>query len=298
MDSLMFTGLFVDAFIFTPYVEQTKSEMVWNIANGAGANASPNILSELTFKNVKSLGYGLKIAHLNALSENIAFYVEAEYADSSVKSGTVQDSDYLGDNRTGEFSRSIADVNDDSLNSWGLAAGIKTRWFGARGHYLTFLIGHERQAVDYTMTDGVQIIPEAYSGQSLTGFNSTYNSEFESWYIKIGTEHVFKWGTIGLSYEHHDLDFYSEADWNLRADFAHPKSFTHEGEGSGKGITIAYTYPLNLQWDVFLTYTKRKNIINDGYDQVFFSDGFSVINSLNTVEYTEEQFQFGFRYIF
>ena len=62
----MFTGLFIDAFIVTPYVEQTKSELVWNIANGAGANASPNVLSELSFKDVKSIGYGLKLAHLNA----------------------------------------------------------------------------------------------------------------------------------------------------------------------------------------------------------------------------------------
>ncbi|BFM18716.1 hypothetical protein R50073_48990 (plasmid) [Maricurvus nonylphenolicus] len=294
----MFTGLFIDAFIVTPYVEQTKSELVWNIANGAGANASPNVLSELSFKDVKSIGYGLKLAHLNAISENFAFYIEGEYADSSIRSGTVQDSDYSQDNRAGEFSRSISEVEDDSLSGWSLAAGVKTRWFGARGHYLTTLIGHQRQNVDYTMTDGVQVIPESLAGQPLTGLNSTYNSEFESWYIKVGTEHVFKWGTIGLSYEHHDLDFYAEADWNLRTDFAHPKSFVHEGEGTGKAITIAYTYPINLQWDVYLTYTKRENTVEDGYDQTFFANGNSAIIRLNEVEYEAEQFQLGFRYIF
>lgn len=294
----MFTGLFIDSFILSPYIEQSKAELVWDIAAGPSSYFTPNVLSELSYKDIKSRGLGIRLAHLNRFSDNWAFYIEANYSDTSIKSGKSQDSDYLANNRQEEFSRSYADIKDDGNRQQALAIGLKTRWFGAKGHYVTMLLGHQQHDVDLTVTNGVQAIPEEMSGTELTGLNATYNSEFESWYAGLATEHVFSWGTIGLRYEHHDLDFESEADWNLRDDLAHPKSFVHSGDGDGKSLTLGYSYQINLNWDLYLNYTRLEYTIRNGYDQTFFADGASYVTSLNQLKYESDQFQLGFRYIF
>ncbi len=294
----MFTGLFIDAFVLSPYIELSKSELVWSIAAGPSAAYTPNILSELTYSELKSEGFGLQFSYLKKLNDNWAFYIEGDYSDSSITSGESQDSDYQSDNRGDEFSRSYAEIKDDLIKKEMFSVGIKTRWFDKQGHYLTFLFGHQQHNVDITVTNGVQAIPVEMNGTPLVGLNSTYDSEFSSWYYGLSTEHVFKWGTIGLRYEIHDIDFIAQADWNLRPDFQHPKSFEHTGKGDGNTLVLGYTYTFNLSWDAYFNVIHREYEINDGYDQTFFSDGGSYITTLNKLEYKIESYQLGFRYIF
>ncbi|MCG7952648.1 MAG: hypothetical protein N0E56_15730 [Candidatus Thiodiazotropha endolucinida] len=293
----MFTGLFLDSFTITPYLEQSKSEVVWSIPAGPSSFYSPNILSELTYKDVKARGLGLNLAYLNKVSDHWALYLEGDYSDTSIKSGSSQDSDYLGDNRTEEFSRSYADVDDDSSVRTSFTIGMKTRWFDSKGHYFTFLFGHQKHQLNMTTSNGVQYIPEESRGSPMTGLNSTFNSEFSSWYSGVATEHVFKWGTIGIRYERHDVEYDSEADWNLREDLAHPTSFIQSGEGKGTLLTLGYSYQVNLNWDLFFNYTRRDYDIKEGYDQTFASDGSSYVTTLNGLQYDSEQYQIGFRYI-
>lgn len=294
----MFTGLFINAFIISPYVDLNNSEMDWNIAGGASPISTPNILSELQFEDIESIGYGINLAHLHKLNENLALYLEIDYSDSSIDSGNVQDSDYFGNNRTNEFSRSTADVDDDSVNRLSIGAGLKTRWFNTKGHYFTGFVGFQQHDMNYTMTNGVQHIPEEFSREPIEGLNSTYDSEYESWFIRLGTEHVFSWGTIGFSFEHHDLQFSADADWSLRDDFAHPKSFAHKGNGYGNVYTFAYTYPIKSNCDIYVNFTRREYSISNGYDQTFFSDGNSTVVRLNEVNFESDQTHIGFRYIF
>jgi hypothetical protein len=221
----MFFGLFIDTMVINTQLEMSDSELVWDIASSASAATTPNVLSELSFRDIRSLGYVINLGYMNRFDNNIAFVLEAEYADSRIQSGRAQDSDYASDNRTDEFSRSFSDIESDSINYFSLATGIKTRWLNTKGHYLSFLIGYKKHNVDITMTNGVVEIPEADAGSLIPGLNSTYNSEFRSIFAGLSTEHVFSWGTIGFRYDLYYTDLKAEADWNLRTDFAHPVSF-------------------------------------------------------------------------
>ncbi|MBX2807171.1 MAG: hypothetical protein KTR20_00935 [Cellvibrionaceae bacterium] len=294
----MFTGLFLDAFVFSPFIDRTDSEMVWSIAAGPSENDTPNILSELSYRDISSSGTGLVFAHLNTVNDNWAFYIEGNYRNNNIDSGFSQDSDYFSDNRQDEFSRSYADISGDTIAEKNFAIGMKTRWFGQEGHYVTFLLGHRDHTIDLRVTNGVQIIPDSLNGTPLTGLNTTYNAEFISKYAGIATEHVFTWGTIGLRYEYHDLTFSAEADWNLRTDFAHPVSFTHEGNGKGSAMTLAYSYPIRENWDVYFNYTLNENLIENGYDTVYFYDGSATSTRLNEVDYSARTMDLGFRYLF
>ena len=294
----MFLGLFIDTMVINTQLEISDSELVWDIASSASTTTPPNILSELSFRDIRSLGYVINLGYMNRFDNNIAFVLEAEYADSRIQSGRAQDSDYASDNRTDEFSRSFSDIESDSINYFSLATGIKTRWLNTKGHYLSFLIGYKKHNVDITMTNGVVQIPEADAGSLIPGLNSTYNSEFRSIFAGLSTEHVFSWGTIGFRYDLYYTDLKAEADWNLRTDFAHPVSFEQVGDGKGYAATLGYTYNHNRNWDYSIDYVVTKYHIQDGYDQTYFSDTTSFIVKLNNSEYKQEAIRIGVSYNF
>ena len=294
----MFFGLFIDTMVINTQLEMSDSELVWDIASSASATTTPNVLSELSFRDIRSLGYVINLGYMNRFDNNIAFVLEAEYADSRIRSGRAQDSDYASDNRTDEFSRSFSDIESDSINYFSLATGIKTRWLNTKGHYLSFLIGYKKHNVDITMTNGVVEIPEADAGSLIPGLNSTYNSEFRSIFAGLSTEHVFSWGTIGFRYDLYYTDLKAEADWNLRTDFAHPVSFEQVGDGKGYAATLGYTYNHNRNWDYSIDYVVTKYHIQDGYDQTYFSDTTSFIVKLNNSEYKQEAIRIGVSYNF
>ena len=294
----MFFGLFIDTMVINTQLEMSDSELVWDIASSASATTTPNVLSELSFRDIRSLGYVINLGYMNRFDNNIAFVLEAEYADSRIRSGRAQDSDYASDNRTDEFSRSFSDIESDSINYFSLATGIKTRWLNTKGHYLSFLIGYKKHNVDITMTNGVVEIPEADAGSLIPGLNSTYNSEFRSIFAGLSTEHVFSWGTIGFRYDLYYTDLKAEADWNLRTDFAHPVSFEQIGDGKGYAATLGYTYNHNRNWDYSIDYVVTKYHIQDGYDQTYFSDTTSFIVKLNNSEYKQEAIRIGVSYNF
>lgn len=294
----MFFGLFIDTMVINTQLEMSDSELVWDIASSASATTTPNVLSELSFRDIRSLGYVINLGYMNRFDNNIAFVLEAEYADSRIQSGRAQDSDYASDNRTDEFSRSFSDIESDSINYFSLATGIKTRWLNTKGHYLSFLIGYKKHNVDITMTNGVVEIPEADAGSLIPGLNSTYNSEFRSIFAGLSTEHVFSWGTIGFRYDLYYTDLKAEADWNLRTDFAHPVSFEQVGDGKGYAATLGYTYNHNRNWDYSIDYVVTKYHIQDGYDQTYFSDTTSFIVKLNNSEYKQEAIRIGVSYNF
>ena len=294
----MFLGLFIDTMVINTQLEISDSELVWDIASSASATTTPNVLSELSFRDIRSLGYVINLGYMNRFDNNIAFVLEAEYADSRIQSGRTQDSDYASDNRTDEFSRSFSDIESDSINYFSLATGIKTRWLNTKGHYLSFLIGYKKHNVDITMTNGVVEIPEADEGSLIPGLNSTYNSEFRSIFAGLSTEHVFSWGTVGFRYDLYYTYLKAEADWNLRTDFAHPVSFEQVGDGKGYAATLGYTYNHNRNWDYSIDYVVTKYHIQDGYDQTYFSDTTSFIVKLNNSEYKQEAIRIGVSYNF
>lgn len=294
----MFDGLYTDALAVSPYLDHTKTDMVWSIGAGPSTNYSPNVLSELSFDQLKSRGWGLNIAYLNKLNNKWAFNLEGDYFRSSIKKGDIQDSDYEGDDRTEEFSRSYSDASGDALERKQTALGFKYRWFDTKGHYLGLMIGRHDFDFDVNMTNGVQIVPLESNGLTLAGLDSTYDSRFLSTFAAVTTEHVFNWGTVGFRYEKHDVEFDAKANWNLRSEFAHPVSFAHTGEGDGETLTLGYTYTVTKAWDVYVNWSRRQIEISDGYDHTFFVDGSSIVLRLNNVDYDSESMQGGVRYIF
>ena len=260
-----------------------------------------NLLSELTWQDLKSLQleFGLE----RRFRSN--FKLKGELAYGLILDGKNQDSDYWGDNRTFEFSRS--NNSADGGDTWDFSVGFGYEFLFASGRFgLVPLFGLSYHGQDLTMTNGVQTVA-AYGFENLVslgpfpGLNSTYNTD---WYgpwtgldFKIRTlkkdkkqlGHEF---LLGIEY-HFYAEYYARANWNLRSDFAHPLSFEHEADGSGVILKGGYKYFLNVRWSLDFNGKYQKWETDPGTDRVFFSDGTMSETPLNEVNWESYALTFG-----
>ncbi len=256
-------------------------DLNWNIAGDLSGTATPNVLSELTWRTVRSvqLSGGLQLTGSNGLH----FRTTADYG--WIRSGDNQDSDYLGNDRTLEFSRTNNDTSGDNVWDLSLALGYRFRYGQDRtATYFTPLIGYSRHAQNLRITDGNQTIPAT---GSIPGLDSTYQSRWEGRWI--GVEFLTDTPNEVNAYfrlEHHWADYSADANWNLRADLQHPRSFGQDANGTGNVLSVGFlTVPKPNHWSVRVGLDYQRWTTDPGVNTVYFSDGTIGVTRLNDVEW-------------
>ena len=279
-------------FDFTLGAGYRVDDLDWNIAGNINGN-NPNVLSELTWDDVES--YQIKFQGSIVWPNVIAFKGYANYG--SIFDGDNQDSDYLGDNRTFEFSRSNNSTDDDDVLDASLAVGYPFRFGQTVLGTLTPLIGYSYHEQNLNITDGNQTIPNL---GPFPGLDSSYDTE---WYGPwIGFDLRFKAHEIMtfahrfepyFTYEYHWADYSADANWNLRDDFAHPKSFEHDADGNGWKIGTGFNLWFHRNWALNFNYDYQDWSTDSGTDKVFFSDGSIAVTKLNEVNWTSYALSLG-----
>ena len=177
----------------------------WNIA-GNTSGTSPNVLSELQWENLDTfqLKGGVRMHILRSI------YVRGSIGGGWIYAGDVQDSDYLGDNRTLEFSRSNNSADSGTLWDASLGIGLsRTVNFPGWRLEVAPLVGYSRHRQNLTITDGFQTIP---SSGPFAGLDSTYKATWKGpWF---GTDVFFDIDdlTLNATFEYHVADYDAEAD--------------------------------------------------------------------------------------
>jgi hypothetical protein len=258
-------------------------DLDWNIA-GNLTGTSPNIVSELTWRDLES--YQLKLGGKGTI--NRVFYLRGSAAFGWVLSGEVQDSDYNGDNRTQEFSRSISSADDSTLLDATLAIGYPFKLASDRFRLIP-LAGFSYSEQNLTMKDGGQVIsqpPQTQPIGPIAGLDSSFDTK---WYgLWVGIDMSFKASnkiTLFAGFEYHWADYEAEANWNLRTDLAHPKSFEHEADGTGVLITAGGDYRFAEPWSLGLEINYQDWSTDAGIDRQFNSDGTIAVTRLNEVNW-------------
>jgi len=277
---------------FTLSAGYRVDDLDWNIAGNINGN-SPNVLSELTWDDVES--YQVKLQGNIVWPNIIALRGYANYG--WIFDGDNQDSDYLGNNRTLEFSRSNNSTDDDNVWDASIAIGYPFRFGQTVLGTLTPLLGYSYHEQNLNITDGDQTIPNL---GPFPGLDSSYDTE---WYGPwIGFDLRFKALEITtfahrfetyFTYEYHWADYYAEANWNLRDDFAHPKSFEHDADGTGWKIGAGFNLWLHRNWALNFNYDYQDWSTDGGTDKVFFSDGRTEVTRLNEVNWTSYALSLG-----
>lgn len=259
----------------------------WNIAANASGTATPNILSDLTWTDLRIRQIGANWKH--TLADGLQVRVAADYG--WIRDGRNQDSDYLGNNRTLEFSRSNNDTSGDDV--WDLAVAAGRRYALEGTGILTPFIGLSHHAQNLRLTNGNQTIPAT---GPFAGLDSTYRAHWTGPFI--GAELQTDGADVAHAFfrvEYHWARFRAAANWNLRSDFQHPRSFEHEADGVGRILAFGVrSRPLLGGLVVRVTLLFQDWDTDPGIDRVFFSDGTVAVTRLNEAEWLSRTILLGF----
>ncbi len=227
----------------------------WTISGGEGG---PNIISDLEWDELEI--FELRVRGETQLGP---VNVEASFAYGEMVSGQNRDSDYVFDNRQGEFSRSTADTEGDTFD---FQIGIGLPFIVSEtGFTLTPLIGYSLFTQNHTDTNGFQELddpgleslldgvpsdlgPEDGFIGPFDGLNSTYDAEWSGPYV--GVSAILPLGErsrlVGR-YQLHLVDYSADLYWNLR-----DLPFENDADGWGHQLSIAYEY--SIREDLHLSF--------------------------------------------
>ncbi len=274
---------------------EPEPQDVWNVSltsgyrvdelkfNIAGLFGTPNVLSELTWTDLEAAELSLAFRW----RPESGFYLRGGIDYGWIQSGDCQDSDYYGDNRTEEFSRSYSD-SDGSLIDADAAIGYRIEIPSSSGFLrlgLAPVYGYSVHMQNLNMTDGIQVVSEDGTGLGpFSGLDSSYDTRWDGSFVgldidlALGARHE-----LTSSFEYHWLAYEAEENWNLRSDFEHPVSFRHEANGRGLIARAGYRFRCFSNAWLGLNLNYRKLETDSGSDKTYFADGTSVIAPLNEV---------------
>lgn len=273
----------------------------WNIASDTTGTATPNILSELTWQDIHVSELTAHVRHVQPVSKSVfrgGILIDIEGSVGVTVVGENQDSDYNGDNRTQEFSRSNNDA--DSGESYGVSGSVGYRFdlVPRKSRRIAFGIapfaGYSWDRQQYVMTNGFQTIP-AFG--AFDGLNSEYTPEWQGPFAGLELDVRSGKQFFRVRGEYHELDYYAEAIWNLRDEFRQDPSYTHEGSGDGYKVSAAYSYALDSRYALTVDAMYRQRGIEDGLDRTFFTDGTVTETLLNEVNDESQALHFGLSYL-
>ena len=275
-----------------------RDDLNWNIAGDINGN-NPNIISELTWKDLES--WQLKLQGRLIWPNLVALKGALTYG--WLFDGRNQDSDYSGNNRTGEFSRSNNTTANEYVWDASLAVGYPIRFGRAVIGTLTPLAGYSQHEQHLKITDGYQTIatpgitpPEG----PIEGLDSTYKTRWRGPWLGIDLQfraaeiHTFAHRLeTYLTYEYHWADFEAVANWNLNSDFAHPKSFRHDTTGSGFVFGAGINCMLDQHWALNLGFDYQDWSTHNGTIKFYLADGATHKQQLNAVNWTSYALMMG-----
>jgi len=273
-----------------------QDNLDWNIAgNLQGEN--PNILSELTWEDL--LIHEMRLAIRTTL--NRPFFLKGSIHYGVIVDGDNQDSDYAADDREMEFSRSNNSADKGSTLDGLFGAGYNFRLFSGRFNVIP-LVGYSIHQQHLSMTDGYQTI--TWEGGpplgSFDGLDSTYDTQWRGPWVGLDLVlNIKKFAkylpplSFFASQEYHWADYYAQADWNLRDDFMHPKSFEHEADGTGSLFCLGVRAYINDRWSLTFGYEEEVWSAEDGIDRVFLADATIISTRLNEVNWQSAVYQVG-----
>ncbi len=263
----------------------------WSIAGNNRFGNYVNVLSELTWDDIEI--YQIKFKNRTILYE--FFYLRGSIDYGWIFDGENQDSDFDGDDRTFEWSRSNNSANEGNVLDASIGIGLHFT-FVSGNLSIAPLIGFSYHQQDLTISDGNQTIPPIGSFADL---DSTYDAKWDGPWVGLDfTYRLNKKNAVFAEVEYHWADYTAEADWNLRSDFAHPKSFEHDTEGNGIIVSTGWKISFSKSWYMNLNFDYQNWSTDAGIDRTFFDSGLILETPLNEVNWESYAIMLGVGYHF
>ncbi|MES2663919.1 MAG: hypothetical protein V4629_11530 [Pseudomonadota bacterium] len=261
-----------------------EGDFKWSIGNDA---AGPNVLSELTYDNLDITLQGIEIGFQpkNAFGKSSRWSGEVTILKGVINDGLAQDSDYDGDNKTGEFSRSISSIEDSDLNVNHFTIGWVAR--RSKNYEAKFIAGYGNLSQTLRKTDSIQVLSiddRSPTEGPISGLDSLYETDWKGPSLGLSQSLIKNNHRFQLNVEIQSVTYEATADWNLRQDFAHPVSFTHDAEGVGTTLSFNYQWTFYQGWNFLAQLDKQKLRATNGLSTFYFADGTTGFSGFNEAE--------------
>lgn len=247
------------------YTGYQQDKFNWSIAgNAAGTN--PNIYSELKWQ-LKSQQIG------GALQYNFwkNFVLQGGYDMAYIQSGSVNDSDYSGDNRTGNIYNETFGADKGSFRD--LSAHIGYR-FKLEKHWLMPFAGYGFNYQTLYLSGVANTLSQDLS--------STYKT---TWKGLVGgvtaSLNLLTKFSIDPTLKYNQLTYNSRANWNLIQAFEHPVSFRQTADGYALQAQLKLNYHIIDCWTVHLTGNYSHWETGNGTDRLYQIDGEQPVTQFN-----------------
>lgn len=264
-------------------IGQRVDSLDWNIAG-----SSVNVLSELRWSSLRSTSLQAGGRYAEG-----GWVILADGGFARVDAGSNRDSDYNGNNRTLEFSRSenaggglMYDYN------FGFGKAVWSAEDAAWPHEFRVLAGYSQHWQDLSIFNGRQIIPAAVSGP-IPGLQNSYRAAWQGPWLGGEFEAAYAVYSVRAGLKYHLVDYSAVADWNLRTDLQHPKSFRHAAAGSGLDFDLALSRKLSRALLLNVSWNIREWRAQNGIDETFYADGSRGDLPLNAVNWYSSKLAVG-----
>jgi Protochlamydia outer membrane protein len=238
--------------------KQQQQNFNWSIAGNQNGE-SPNVLSELKWKDVSGTAYSA------SLQWNFwhRFAVMGSYNRVDVHSGSVNDMDYGADNRTQPVYTGNFSDNKGYTTSWLAGAGYVI--FNNKLFSLIPYAGYSNSVQNLYIVD--------LSGQFPT-LNSSYFTSWKGPFVKV-TSSIKIWRALKFAGDitYIQANYNAHGDWNLIQEFQHPISYTHVADGYGLDANARLIYNITPHIAVYGSYGYYNWETGDGTDQLYLSTG-------------------------
>lgn len=290
-----------------------QDQLSWSIA-GDLTGGDPNILSELEW-NVESVVvtsdlwvFSGTAGHVSS-SGNSRFFLHLQGNYGWIYNGDNRDSDYSGDYRTGEYSRSESTAGDGYVYDMTGTLGWELSTELAPGSQFSAapLLGYGYSVQQLTMTDGVQVL--ASSGTPtlgpIAGLDSRYSTEWYGSfagmmlrYDQCNADGTNIWA-FWVEGRHHWFNYRGEAEWNLRTDLNQTPSFDHEAQGTGWTFACGSSVALSKHNSLAVEYLYRQWRADDnGLATFHYTDGSIARTRFNEAEWDSQSVTLQYVYRF
>jgi len=292
-----------------------QDQLQWSLARNL-AGTDPNILSELKW-DVESFVVSpdlwliignSNVSGTNKLAKSPRFFLHLQGDYGWIYNGENRDSDFSGDNRTGEYSRTENAADDGTV--YDLIGVIGGEWIhiihDQKTLTLTPTIGYSYNVQKLSITDGVQTLTSPGSPPlgPIVGLDSHYDTEWYGPLAGIALRYT-RFDAQGPSFniwlegQYHWVEYRAEGIWNLRTDLAQSPSFKDRAKGSGWDISWGWKYHFSAHSSLTaeLEYS-RWQADRNGIATIYSSDGTTVASRFNEVEWTKKQIKLGYLYKF
>lgn len=293
-----------------------EDRLNWNIAASSHPpyyHGNPNVLSELKWENINIAQIGGKAE----ITSPNGWHFQGKVGYGFVSAGENQDSDYAGNGRSHEFSRSNNAANEGHTLDASIGAGYRFAWRDEDGKALLSAIpvaGYSYHEQNLAMRKGMQTVsnPSDFwcrypsdtpcAGPRLGpffGLDSRYSTQWHGPWLGLKAAALpFDWLDVYGQFEYHWANYYAKANWNLRQDFAHPYSFKHYADGQGLMAEAGLRFRLALAWALELNAFYTAMQTDSGTDTTYFRNGLALSTRLNKAQWDSWGANAGIRYKF